>query len=119
MRNVILSAILVAFSTIATAQTFESPYLYKSVEASYSNEWFMLEGDTNMIIIYGYNKVMDKISKDWFEEYGLDINNPDEIEYGKKFDTKIWYVDYERGGYIKVALYDDKGIRTLIVGTTQ
>lgn len=117
MKKAILMAVMVSVSIIATAQTFDEPTYYNDVYNSNPYEWFMIDDDTTIVMIYGDDIFMDELSKEWFDKYGLDINRPEEVEKDKKFNTKIWYVDYEKGGHIKIALYDNNVGKTLIVGT--
>lgn len=116
MKKAILSAIMVAVSTIATAQTFDSPNYYKKVKDSNPYEWFMTDQDTAAIMIYGDDEFMDSMAAEWFAEYQIDITKPHKIEKDRKFSAQVWYVENEYGGYLKIAFYDDEIGKTLIVG---
>lgn len=116
MKKTILLAVMVSVSIIATAQTFESPILYKNIDESNPHEWVMLETDTNLMLIYGDKGFIDDVSSEWFVENGLDITKPDEVKSTRKHDIDVWYTVNKFNEPLKVAIYEDKTTKTFIIG---
>lgn len=117
MKNVFLSAIMIAVSFMATAQTFESPLVYKKVNHAKPYEWFMIDGDTTIVIIFGNDRFIDEASKEWLSQYSLDINKPHEESDSRKFNKKTWYLNDKSGKQVRACIYEDESGSTFIVGS--
>ena len=116
MKNTFLAAIMVALSFMATAQTFESPVVYKNLNAAEPNKWFFINKDTSIVMIYGENSLIDQVASEWFEKHALDISTPDEVKKTRKLDAKIWYAYNEDGNKLRIGLYAGKESKSLVVG---
>lgn len=116
MKHLFLSAIMLAVSFMAKAQTFESPVVYKNLNAAEPNKWFFINKDTSIVMIYGENSLIDQVASEWFEKHALDISTPDEVRKTRKLDAKIWYAYNEDGNRIRIGLYAGKESKSLVVG---
>jgi len=119
MKNVFLSAIMVAVSFMATAQTFDSPVSYKNLDAAEPNTWFLIGKDSSIMMIYGHKSFINQVAYEWFSEYELDITAPDEVKKDRKVDAKIWYARNEFGGLLRIGLYEDEDSKSLVVGLAE
>lgn len=119
MKKAILSAIMLAFSFMATAQTFDSPVFYKNINKSNPYEWIMLNGDTTIALIYGDKSFINQVAYEWFEEYGLDITSPDAQKSDKNNKIDIWYSINEYNEPLRIAIYESENIKTLVVALAE
>jgi len=119
MKNVFLSAIMVAVSFMATAQTFDSPKSYKSVDDSKPYEWFTVDNDNEIVMIFGNDRFINETSKEWLSKYDLDLNNPHDESTGDKFNKKTWYISTSLGESMRACVYEDESGSTFIVGLAE
>lgn len=119
MKKAILLVVMVAVSTIATAQTFDSPVFYKNIKKSKPYEWVMLDGDTTIALIYGDKSFINQVAYEWFEEYGLDITKPDDKKSDKHNNIDIWYSVNEYNEPLRIAIYESENIKTFVVALAE
>lgn len=87
MKKAILMAMMVAVSTIATAQK-----IYKSHKVAPDYEYYYVGKDTNSIYIKGSNKAIENIVYSWMKDEKFDIDNPTNHFFDDKIngDVRIW-----------------------------
>jgi hypothetical protein len=102
MKKAILSAIMLAFSFMATAQE-----TYKNHSSAPDFEWYYVKGDTNLVSLKGSSFDMNGIVYNWLDSYGIDAANPDEKFIDKKSgaEVNVWFYKNNQDQDIRVMFY--------------
>ena len=102
MKKAILSAIMLAFSFMATAQE-----TYKNHSSAPDFEWYYVKGDTNLVSFKGSSFEMNGIVYNWLDSYGMNAANPDEKFIDKKSgaEVNVWFYKNEQDQNIRMIFY--------------
>lgn len=108
MKNVFLSAIMVAVSFMATAQTMSNPVSYDDFSEANMYEWFTLSDRPGEIISYGDSYKINIFLIDFFEDIKLDINKPNKEDIDENGDIyKTWVFYNKYGEFMKLTIIED------------
>jgi hypothetical protein len=87
MKKAILMTLMVAISSIVTAQK-----IYKSHKQAPDLEYYYVTGDTSSIFIKGGNHSMSSVVYGWMKDEGFDVSKPTKQYFDSKTsaDIKEW-----------------------------
>jgi len=102
MKNVFLSAIMVAVSFMATAQE-----TYKNHSSAPDFEWYYVKGDTNLLSFKGTSFDMNGLVYNWLDSYGIDPAQPNDKFIDKKSgaEVNIWFYKNEYDQNVRMMYY--------------
>jgi hypothetical protein len=102
MKNVFLSAIMVAVSFMATAQE-----IYKNHSSAPDFEWYYVKGDTNLVSFKGTSFDMNGLVYNWLDSYGINPAQPDEKFIDKKSgaEVNVWFYKNEYDQTVRMMYY--------------
>jgi hypothetical protein len=115
MKNVFLSAIMVAVSFMATAQTLDNPLSYDDFDYSNKYEWFKLSDRPHEVISYGDHDMIDIYLTTLFNKIQIDLNSPGFIhidELGNEY--RIWEYMNKKNEYVKLSVLKDEDYTYII-----
>lgn len=105
MRKLILSVLLVAVSTITTAQE-----TYKNHSSAPDFEWYYVKGDTNLLSFKGNSFDMNGLVYNWLESYGIDPASPSEsfIDDKSGANVMVWFYENEYNQNVRMMYFNNK-----------
>jgi len=120
MKNVFLSAIMVAVSFMATAQTINNPFHYNDASEANMYEWFTLSDSPGEVITYGDHETMESLIIDYLSFVKVDIDNPDNSfidEIGDEYN--VWVFVNQKHEIVKITVIKDSEYTQIIKKTSK